>query len=351
MVAPVTGPFLKTSGSAGSPVYRSQRIWRQAKPITLPLPYEGYGHRNTLNTRPGYYASQSEMFGTFIPNTQAGYQFAINDCASKLRSKVSDGALWAVNLAEQKQSVQMITERLLQLSRLARAILKRDERLLITALGRNTRGGLSWRNLTKGAADLWLEFSFGWKPLVQDIYSAIDVLQQPIKATTVSARKTYGAARTSGSQGVAGQFFTWKQYTGTDFCQMGCQVTINNPNLYLANNLGLANPALVIWELVPFSFVVDWFVSVGQFLESGTAWLGLTVTNPYTSYGSKGVFFKQDGNPFDSPQVWSSAANAFWMTRRTSILESAIIVRPQKIWGWQRAANAAAVLTQLLHRF
>ncbi len=131
---------------------------------------------------------------------------------------------------------------------------------------------------------------------------------------------------------------------------MGCEVTISNPNLYLANNLGLANPAIVVWELIPFSFVVDWFVTVGQFLENGSAWLGLTVTKPYTTYGGTRLLTKTDVNVYDYPQKWSSAAKIHYVARRLSILESAIIVKPQRLWGWQRAANAAAVTSQLVRR-
>lgn len=346
MVAPVTGPFTKVRG-IGSPHSKSQTIYKQKKPIDRPLPYVLTNLDNTLNTRNGFYIAEGECFGTIVcPNYQGAYQYAINDCASKLRSKVSDSALWAVNLAEYRQSVDLIYHNLVHLSRWARAILKRDPSALLFA-GRGS--GLSpIKDLSKTAADLWLMWSFGAKPLMQDIFSAIDILQTPIKASTISARRSYGVAFTSGP--TSGSIYTNYVVTGTDFCSMGCQVTISNPNLYLANNLGLANPALVAWELIPFSFVVDWFASVGQFLENGSAWLGLTVTNPYTSYGRRAAVVKNDKNIFDSPQNWHSNANVCWMTRRTSILESAIVVRPQKLPGWQRAANAAAVLVQLLQR-
>jgi hypothetical protein len=64
---------------------------------------------------------------------------------------------------------------------------------------------------------------------------------------------------------------------------MGAEVHISNPNLYLANKLGFVNPAVIAWELVPFSFVVDWFVPVGNFLSQWTDFVGLSLQNGYTT--------------------------------------------------------------------
>jgi hypothetical protein len=49
---------------------------------------------------------------------------------------------------------------------------------------------------------------------------------------------------------------------------------VTNPNLDLLQSLGLANPAEVIWELVPFSFLIDHVVGIGNFLSSFSDELG-----------------------------------------------------------------------------
>lgn len=38
---------------------------------------------------------------------------------------------------------------------------------------------------------------------------------------------------------------------------------------------GLSNPLILAWELVPYSFVVDWFVGVGSYLNNLDATIGL----------------------------------------------------------------------------
>jgi hypothetical protein len=39
---------------------------------------------------------------------------------------------------------------------------------------------------------------------------------------------------------------------------------------------GFTNPLNLGWEILPFSFVVDWFLPVGNYLETLSAWDGLT---------------------------------------------------------------------------
>jgi hypothetical protein len=48
-------------------------------------------------------------------------------------------------------------------------------------------------------------------------------------------------------------------------------------------SLGLTNPALVAWELVPFSFVVDWALPIGDWLSSLDAMLGYDSNNTWSS--------------------------------------------------------------------
>ena len=46
---------------------------------------------------------------------------------------------------------------------------------------------------------------------------------------------------------------------------------LRSPGVALLSQLGLINPALIAWERVPYSFVVDWFVPVSSWLNSLTA--------------------------------------------------------------------------------
>jgi hypothetical protein len=49
---------------------------------------------------------------------------------------------------------------------------------------------------------------------------------------------------------------------------------IDNAALRESAKLGLINPLLVGWELVPYSFVIDWFLPIGNMLEALDATVG-----------------------------------------------------------------------------
>jgi hypothetical protein len=59
----------------------------------------------------------------------------------------------------------------------------------------------------------------------------------------------------------------------TVICELGA--VLDNPSLAYLNTFGLINPLSIAWELVPWSFAIDWFVPVGKTLEAVTATVGL----------------------------------------------------------------------------
>jgi len=47
--------------------------------------------------------------------------------------------------------------------------------------------------------------------------------------------------------------------------------------------LGLLNPVAVLWEVVPLSFVVDWFIPIGTYLASLDAMAGVSIWTSWES--------------------------------------------------------------------
>lgn len=343
MVAPVTGPI---SSSVSTPTkYKYQQKWRQVKPIDRPLAYYVEGSDQTAVLVGIQPETAGQAFGG-TPNGWASYTNLQNVSYDRLKSMISDSASWAVNLAEYRQSVAMMTQRLGSLIQFSRLIRKRDFSGALVALGFYGDSPKKFKPFRK-AADNWLEFSFGWKPLIQDIYSSVDFLQDPIKAINLkgSAR---GLFFLDSNPSAGGLIWSRRVHQGTMKVKQGCTVSISNPNLYLANRLGLANPAVVAWELIPFSFVVDWFVNVEAFLSQGTDFLGLTVTNPWCTCSYKANVRSSWYNAYSYPAYRVATYGTYYTERRLALSGVTLKAHPPRIWGWQRAANAAAVLTQTL---
>lgn len=81
--------------------------------------------------------------------------------------------------------------------------------------------------------------------------------------------------------------------------------------LHIPAALGLTNPASVAWELVPFSFVVDWFAPVGDWLNALDATLGYSFLS-----GTRSTIRRRTGQYRASPAYthsWvSSGMRRYW---------------------------------------
>lgn len=125
-------------------------------------------------------------------------------------------------------------------------------------------------------------------------------------------------------------------------------VRVTNPNLLLASRLGLTNPASIAWELVPFSFVVDWFGTVGEFLASWTDFDGLEFIQPMTTIMWKSSVddYQKYLMPWDPPV--SKTIERFELKRTTGIAGPSILVRSYKPLSASRGLTAASLLVQTL---
>lgn len=143
----------------------------------------------------------------------------------------------------------------------------------------------------------WLEYKYGWMPLLQDVKGTAEFFAQrnfgrpqrfSVDAITVD--------QTEISQ--SGALEGWPSLTRSIFYSRKCRVKLEceytNEGLHELQQLGVTNPALVAWELVPFSFVFDWFISVGDYLVGLTALHGITVRRSMRSF-EKTLRFTRSG--------------------------------------------------------
>lgn len=196
-------------------------------------------------------------------------------CYSKFVGKLKEDAMgWGENLATRKQSLEMILHRVGTLTTAARRLKKGDIPGFCRALGVTPR---PTKSKLKKASSIWLEYHFGWEPLYGDIYTACKTLQNDVPAGVIRASSLEECHELD----VAREWITRTQarvivtYQGTYY--------VDNPNKFLLNKLGVINPVAVAWELVPFSFAVDWFIPVGQYLGSFSDFWGVKRSNEFTS--------------------------------------------------------------------
>lgn len=149
---------------------------------------------------------------------------------------------------------------------------------------RGIRKGKFKQLLAKGIAsapDTWMMYRYGVTPMLSDVSGALDMLDNRDREKTMIQRHSvtrnmrwtdqypvYYAGFIVGNQRdefhVREKSVAYVEYTSSDFES--------------ATSLGLTNPLLLAWEVIPYSFVVDWFIGVGDYLSSLDALVGTTRT-------------------------------------------------------------------------
>jgi hypothetical protein len=122
----------------------------------------------------------------------------------------------------------------------------------------------------------WLEIQYGWKPALSDVYGAMEALHEREKEAGRGLVTVKASWRNNEDQrsllSDAWNNCTYdftrvrklehKAYIRLDFVQS------NAPPTGTLAQLGITNPLELAWELLPWSFVADWFVPVGDYLSS-----------------------------------------------------------------------------------
>lgn len=342
---PVSGPFVKTS-SIGQTYMKDQTWYTQKPPFRQRLAYIS---RSANVTKMGVSGFTATKLLNEAPTIQDPLAVLAKDLAyKKFRDALGDSSQLAANYAEREKSVQMIAKRGRQLTDFVRSLKHGD----FTRAGRliglleHVKYPKSWQQRSKNFGSLFLEAHLGWEPLVKDIYNACDVLQRPVPALRITG---YGRADgqkqiTLQTTGYPTQYGSTQEYR---FDHVGVRlladVYVDNPNLWLANQLGLINPAAWIWELATLSFVVDWFVTVGDFLGSLTDFAGLKLIEPTTTY------FQTRRTYRDTPTYGQySAGECVRVERVKGISTPGLDVRPFKGFSPIRGLTAVSLLTQAL---
>jgi len=147
------------------------------------------------------------------------------------------------------------------------------------------------RKIDKHAANAYLEYVYGWKPLMADIHGVSELLKERASGDVptvvygtgkayeeISGSKELQRDSYGGFEGNISRKGSWKVR-----CDIAAMLDPNSSHLRTMNQLGLLNPVSLIYELMPWSFVVDWFVPVGPVLSALSAPAGLKFISGTTS--------------------------------------------------------------------
>jgi hypothetical protein len=210
---------------------------------------------------------------------------AVNEALSSLKNqKIHLG----VAFGERKETAEFVADTIGSMARLASAVRRKDLKAIKKQLlGRNRKQRHhkeSLREVLDAPSKLVLTNSYALRPMLADTYGALELLNDkdradPNRYAIRARRKTkqsfYAEQQLSRDVYMANCKFVAK-HKGFHGCMVRLDYYIDNPFLRSLAQLGITNPLQVAWELVPFSFVADWLLPVGSYLDTLDADLGLT---------------------------------------------------------------------------
>lgn len=377
---PITGPYIQETQNAQHlplPVYLYKKGYRQAKPFTLPLPYV----RNTSHILsysgtnvPSAFkdASWNGPFDNCLVNHRSLMAHAAigiltaqvkNELFEKIVKKVDEKVELAVSLAERRQTYAMMEKRLIDLQRFVKAFRHRDFGLMkryfdgvkrpLTKRAKKTLAhyARNWRNVSANLGDAWLEFHFGWEPLVKDIDTCLQLMSKPLTGVKVDIHSRTLLWKYNWSYQRANPFSLTRSRADVKVrANCTCTVDIDSPSRTYQSILGLNNPGLIAYSLIPFSWMFDWVNYLGSYISQFSDLSGYAVTNASHNWKVTSL-----GNgSYEYPRGNLAAANGFggvYFERATGIPSVTLTWRPlPSRLSVSRGLTAASLLALQLKR-
>lgn len=172
----------------------------------------------------------------------------------------------SVAMAELPKTAAMVRKGIMDFYEVYRKIRRRDPNLVVMPY---------YALREKRLRERWLEYHYGIRPLVMEIDGGLRALNAYVQKPLYFHGKVRDTEHRQNSYSRAFSL-DGRSFTGAKMCET---VTMEPQLIYrVAYNTegvaarlapyGLTNPLLTAWELVPFSFVADWFVNVGDTIAS-----------------------------------------------------------------------------------
>jgi len=213
------------------------------------------------------------------------------------------------------------------------------------------------RDPTKIVANMWLEWTYGWKPLATSIYGCFDEMYRVRPYRVRAKARAYKYRQVGVATGFPGLS---DKCTVTNSSRCLIDVYFRPPSSVLSTLSGYTslNPIGIAWELVPYSFVVDWFIDIGGYVRnlescylSRSSFVKGYVTTTFrneTHVSRRGISVDTGAN---LRTVWDAEGLTIDGMKDRSILTSSPLPRPPspKVdLGSYRMLSAAALLRQLI---
>lgn len=171
----------------------------------------------------------------------------------------------SANLADlyrtRQEAVDSITGVALRIANAAKACKNRQWTLMARSLGVTLKRDFKHTN----PARVWLEYQYGLGPLCADVYTICNQpYPEPVRVVTASHSVNWDVVD---NKAVSSSIRSPQGHRRFE-AKLKCRGLVHAGGpVVAASSLGLTNPALYVWEALPFSFVIDWWQPIGPYID------------------------------------------------------------------------------------
>lgn len=149
-----------------------------------------------------------------------------------------------------------------------------------------------WKRAGKALANAELEWRYGWRLLLYDIETITRVINKPLRGYIVTGQSGE-TVRDNGRWQVGPNNYTSASVTWIHDWRLDVSFRARAVAKYdYVTSNAVAVPWQTGWEMIPYSFVADWFVNVSDTMK---AWMVQQCTNAIVTSLSRKVSWSCDG--------------------------------------------------------
>lgn len=275
--------------SLKTPGYYTLRQQRKFLPVE-PYNFQNYTGKGTVADIPGTAFKAAVLDNSeggfyivpYILGTMPGITESTNlaallttRVASKLRVKIqSTSMMLPVTIVEAKKTVRSVASIARDIATSFRALCRGQPREAINVMIYGSQGGARTTTLDGALAKRWLEWSYAVKPMVYDAQGlalglAKVVTHERNSLMHIKATDREFFDRKAGQLNpLPNQLYNQQQASGSLSCKGEVWAKMGQLTDQVLDDSGFSDILGSAWELIPYSFVVDWFLPIGNWLSS-----------------------------------------------------------------------------------
>lgn len=205
---------------------------------------------------PVFISDGPSEFQSFYPGLKTIQSGSLNEAQSKIFGQSLNLAMSAKDIVDANK---MASDYFGRVSKAAPYLRKKQ-------FGKALKAFFGTKSKSLAAANSWLEFQFGVMPTIHAVQDAYNHASASIKASRGRLLRLRSASRTLRIQEPPPPEEGWKQVpVNFEQSRYVCYRYLSKQDFL--QNMARFNVVEVAWDATPWSFLIDWFVPVGDYLS------------------------------------------------------------------------------------